>query len=89
MLTGGDFDIESFREARDGTLWFGDEFGPFLLHTDARGRVLEAPIPLPGVQSPQDPLLGGATPNLSGSRGFEGMAVSRGGGTLYPLLEGH
>jgi hypothetical protein len=88
LLTGGDFDIESFREARDGTLWFGDEFGPFLLHTDARGRVLEAPIPLPGVQSPQNPLLGGATPNLPSSRGFEGMAVSKNGRTLYPMLEG-
>ena len=49
-LTGGDFDIESFRIDRRGTLWFGDEFGPFLLHTDATGRVLEAPIPLPGVK---------------------------------------
>ena len=38
-------------------LWFGDEFGPFLLHTDASGTVLEAPIPLPGVQSPQNPFL--------------------------------
>ena len=68
LLTGGDFDIESFREAPDGTFWFGDEFGPFLLHTDARGEVLEAPIPLPGVQSPQNPFLGGATPNLPRSR---------------------
>jgi hypothetical protein len=88
LLTGGDFDIESFREARDGTLWFGDEFGPFLLHTDAQGRVLEAPVPLPGVQSPQNPFLGGATPNLPSSRGFEGMAVSKNGRTLYPMLEG-
>ena len=39
LLTGGDFDVESLRIARDGTLWFGDEFGPFLLHTDADGRV--------------------------------------------------
>ena len=30
LLTGGDFDIESVRVAHDGTLWFGDEFGPFL-----------------------------------------------------------
>lgn len=47
ILTGADFDIESFQRANDGTLWFGDEFGPFLIHTDAQGMVLEAPIPLP------------------------------------------
>jgi glycerophosphoryl diester phosphodiesterase len=43
VLTGADFGIESIRRATDGSLWFGDEFGPFLLHTDAAGRVLEAP----------------------------------------------
>jgi hypothetical protein len=78
----------STREAPDGTFWFGDEFGPFLIHTDRRGRVLEAPIPLPGVKSPQNPFLGGETPNLPGSRGFEGMAISSSGRTLYPMLEG-
>jgi hypothetical protein len=88
LLTGGDFDIESFREAPDGTLWFGDEFGPFLIHTDRRGRVLEKPIPLPGVQSPQNPFLGSNTPNLPSSRGFEGMAITPDGKTLYPMLEG-
>ena len=46
VLTGADFDVESLQRVPDGTLWFGDEFGPFLLHTDALGRVLEAPIPL-------------------------------------------
>jgi hypothetical protein len=88
LLTGADFDIESFREAPDGTLWFGDEFGPFLLHTDRTGRVLEAPYPLPGVQSPQSPFLGPNTPNLPASRGFEGMAITPDGKTLYPMLEG-
>jgi glycerophosphoryl diester phosphodiesterase len=64
VLTGADFDIESMQRTRDGSLWFGDEFGPFLLHTDASGRVLEPPIPLPDfddptgkreIRSPQNP----------------------------------
>ena len=87
LLTGADFDIESFRLAPDGTFWFGDEFGPFLIHTDNTGRVLEAPIPLPGVRSPDNPLPGPA-PNLPRSKGFEGMALSPDGRFLYPLLEG-
>ncbi|MEL6502564.1 MAG: esterase-like activity of phytase family protein, partial [Cyanobacteria bacterium J06623_1] len=40
------------------------------------------------VQSPQNPFLGDALPNLAGSRGFEGMAFSPDRSTLYPLLEG-
>jgi hypothetical protein len=47
ILTGADFDLESFRQAPDGTFWFGEEFGPYLLHTDANGVLLEAPIPTP------------------------------------------
>ncbi len=52
VLTGADFDVESFQRTDDGTFWFGDEFGPFLLHTDAYGKVLEAPIPLPDFDNP-------------------------------------
>jgi glycerophosphoryl diester phosphodiesterase len=52
VLTGADFDIESMQRARDGSLWFGDEFGPFLLHTTAHGRVLHAPYPLPDPDNP-------------------------------------
>jgi hypothetical protein len=76
LLTGADLDIESVRHAADGTFWFGDEFGPYLVHTDAHGRVLEAPISLPNlrgfpntlggtvvnplVQSPSNPQLASA-----------------------------
>jgi glycerophosphoryl diester phosphodiesterase len=88
LLTGADFDIESVQRGTDGTLWIGEEFGPFLLHTDATGKVLDAPVPLPGVKSPQSPYLAaGETPNLPGSRGFEAMARSADGRTLYPTLE--
>jgi glycerophosphoryl diester phosphodiesterase len=88
ILTGGDFDIESVRIAPDGTFWFGEELGPFLVHADRTGRVLEAPIPTPGVQSPDSPYLNGGTPNLNRSSGFEGMALSADGRKLYPVLEG-
>jgi hypothetical protein len=87
LLTGGDFDIESVSESR-GTLWFGEEFGPFILHVDATGKVLDAPVPTPGVMSPDNPLLLGRTPNLASSNGYEAMALSKDGRTLYPILEG-
>ena len=103
LLTGADFDPESFRRAADGTFYFGEEFGPFLLHADASGVLLDQPVPLPNtlefgsnplVQSPQYP----ATPtgdlppltvaNLGASRGFEGMALNASGTRLLALLEG-
>ncbi|NRQ40226.1 esterase-like activity of phytase family protein, partial [Nonomuraea sp. NN258] len=87
-LTGADFDVESIVRGLDGTYWIGDEFGPFLLHFDQRGRLLDAPVELPGVKAPENPYLGGAQPNLGRSKGFEGMARSVDGRRLYPLLEG-
>ena len=89
LLTGGDLDIESFRQVADGTLWFGEEFGPFLVHTDATGKVLEAPIRAPGgVISPSSPLLTtGQAPTIPNSSGFEGMALSANGRKLHPVLE--
>jgi glycerophosphoryl diester phosphodiesterase len=88
ILTGGDFDVESVRQAPDGTFYFGEEFGPFIVHVDAKGRVLDAPVPLPRVMSPDNPFLLGRTPNLASSNGFEAMALSADGKTLYPFLEG-
>jgi len=94
ILTGGDFDIESVRQANDGTFWFGEEFGPFIVHTDAKGKVLDAPVGIPRiagnapVRSPDNPYLFGRPNNLGGSSGFEAMALSRDGKTLYPILEG-
>lgn len=89
LLTGADFDIESLRWDARGDLWIGEEFGPYLLHTDRTGKVLQAPIPLPdGTKSPQSPDLGqGESPTLPGSGGFEAMAASEDGWTLYPILE--
>ncbi|MFD5568661.1 esterase-like activity of phytase family protein [Streptomyces cadmiisoli] len=88
VLTGADFDVESIVRVADGTYWAGDEFGPFLLHFSATGRLLEAPIALDGVQAPENPYLNGAQPTVGSSKGFEGLVRSVDGRRLYPLLEG-
>lgn len=104
LLTGADLDIESFRRDANGNYWFGDEFGPFLIHTAADGELLEPPIPLPNflqigdrplVQSPDHPAFADlsdeervATANLPRSKGFEGTAINPKGTKLYAMLEG-
>jgi hypothetical protein len=87
LLTGGDIDPESLQIGPDGDLWVGDEFGPWILHFDRKGRLLEQPIGLPGgLMSPNNPFLGGGTATVPNSRGLEGMGIS--GQHLYPVLEG-
>ncbi len=71
LLTGADFDVESFRRVADGTYWFGEEFGPFLLHFGADGTLLSAPIAIPN----PEPLntLNGQAPIVIGHRGIAGQ----------------
>ncbi|TYL53080.1 esterase-like activity of phytase family protein [Agromyces mariniharenae] len=89
LLTGADFDIESVVRAADGSFWVGEEFGPFLLHFDANGTLLEKPFSLTGAKSPQNPYLQpGETPRVRASRGFEALAASVNGRYLYPVIEG-
>lgn len=97
MLTGADFDIESIQPTTDGKFWLGDEFGPHLIQIDAEGRVLrvvETKLDGKPVMSPDhyalsvsaDPTAGaGHTARRSG--GYEGMAMTPDGKTLWALLE--
>lgn len=88
LLTGADFDVEGVRQDKNGNFWFGDEFGPYLVKTDASGKVLAQDFSLPGVYAPENAYRGATPANLGGSRGFEGLAINRGGDRLYTLLEG-
>ncbi|MGW6936419.1 esterase-like activity of phytase family protein [Lentzea sp. NPDC054927] len=85
VLTGADLDVESFTRGSDGSYWMGDEFGPYLLHFDRAGRLLAAPVPLPGVRAPENPA---GNPNIGGSKGFEGITLSPDGKTINAQLEG-
>ncbi|MEH1947929.1 MAG: esterase-like activity of phytase family protein [Nostoc sp.] len=93
LLTGADFDVESFVFDKDGTIWVGDEFGPYLLHFDATGKLLEAPIATPD----QFKTLDGEAPKVIGHRGASGyrpehtlesykQAIARGADFIEPDL---
>ena len=95
-LTGSDLDTESMQIVGD-TVWLGDEFGPFLVSTDLRGRVTGVHATVVDgkpVRSPDHPALsmpavpGAVSFEARRSRGYEGMAASKDGRFLYPLLEG-
>jgi hypothetical protein len=96
-LTGADFDIESIQPIGN-EMWFGDELGPYLIKTDLAGRIIavvETEVDGKPARSPDHyavtmPALpsGAAEFNIRRSRGYEGMAASKDGKTLYPLLEG-
>lgn len=98
LLTGADIDPESMQRARNGDLWVGEEFGPWLLHFDASGLLLEPPFRVPAalvgsasdtgyLESPASPFLVGAN-SVAGSRGFESLAITPDGRHLYAMLEG-
>ncbi|MEM8777769.1 MAG: esterase-like activity of phytase family protein [Cyanobacteria bacterium P01_G01_bin.49] len=70
LLTGADFDIESLVIGEDGTLWIGEEFGPYLLHFDADGALIDAPIVTPN--SIEFDTLNGQEPLVIGHRGASG-----------------
>ncbi|MBD3881120.1 esterase-like activity of phytase family protein [Phormidium tenue FACHB-886] len=95
LLTGADFDIESLVIAEDGTLWIGDEFGPYLLHFDSTGKLLDAPIATPNYYNANT--IDGKPPIVIGHRGASGelpehtleaykLAIERGADFIEPDL---
>ena len=88
LLTGADIDPESLQRGHDGDLWVGDEFGPWILHFDADGVLLDAPFECLACGRRATRCLGGQPATQPGSRGFEGMAISPNGKFLYAALEG-
>ncbi len=96
-LTGADLDLESIQPLPDGTFYLGEEFGPYLVQVDAEGRVLrlvETRLDGQPIRSPDHPSFSiPATPTgttafrARRSGGYEGMALTPDGQTLWGLLE--
>lgn len=96
-LTGADFDLESIQPLPDGSFMIGDEFGPFLIHVAADGvvqRVIETRLDGQALMSPDHPALqvpaspaAGVPFRVRRSGGYEGMALTPDGQTLWGLLE--
>jgi hypothetical protein len=97
-LTGADFDLEGFQPIGD-TFWIGEEFGPYLIQVDRKGKVLQVietlvdgkPLRSPDhfrITAPNPGAALDASVNLGRSRGYEGLAASPDGRFIYGLLEG-
>jgi len=67
-LTGADFDARAMARAGDKSFWIADASLPSLLHFDARGQLLEAPIPLSGA---------GALQGMAGLPGGNSLIVAQ------------
>ncbi len=96
FLTGIDFDPESIQVVGD-EWWIGDEFGPYVLRVTPQGKVLGVIETVVGGKAYRGPdhYMNGRLPNYPGdasfevrrSGGFEPMAKSLDGKTLYPMFE--
>jgi len=96
FLTGIDFDPESIQIVGD-EWWIGDEFGPYVLRVTQQGKVLGVIETIVGGKAHRSPdhYMNGRLPNYPGdstfetrrSGGFEPMAKSLDGKTLYPMFE--
>jgi hypothetical protein len=85
-------DPEGLVRAPNGDFWLAEEYGPSLLHLDARGHVLTRFVPegivLDGADYPVSATLPGLFAKRSDSQGFEGLTLSPDGGTLYLAMQG-
>ncbi len=93
-LTGADFDPESI-QYRDGEIWIGEEFGPFLIRATEDGRIVSVnqtmldgqPLTGPDTPGTAVPAQAGKDFRVQRSGGYEGMALQPETGLLWAMLE--
>jgi hypothetical protein len=89
-------DDEALALPADGTIWVGEEYGPYIYHFDAAGRMMaairppEAVIPRRGGRenfSAGEIAKGEPDSGRQNNQGFEGMSVAPGGKTLFVMSQ--
>ena len=84
-------DTEGLVRTADGGFWLAEEYRPSLLEVDATGKVLARYVPegvtLDGAGYPVQATLPAIYAARQNNRGFEGLALSGDGQTLYALLQ--
>jgi hypothetical protein len=89
-------DGEALALPADGTIWVSEEYGPYIYHFDAAGKMLtairppEAVIPRRGGQenfSAGETVKGEPDSGRQNNQGFEGMSVAPGGKTLFVISQ--
>jgi hypothetical protein len=75
-------DSEGLVALRDGTFWISDEYGPWLVHVDAKGRTLSRVGPFAGPKS-LPKVLALRRPN----RGMESLTVTPDGSALVGMMQ--
>lgn len=87
------FDPEGIRADAAGSLWISDEYGPWIDHFDAKGaRIGRISIPDKFLirnagESAEDELPPANTSGRQSNQGFEGLAISPDGSTLWAILQ--
>ena len=79
-------DTEGIAATADGGFWIGDEFGPTLVRIDAEGRLLRRLVPegtALHAQPTPEPCLPALAARRQINRGFEALAISRDGASLF------
>lgn len=84
-------DPEGMVRAPNGDFWVSEEYGPSVLHISPTGTVLARYVPegiaLPQAGYPVFPTLPAILAKRQGNRGFESLAITPDGGTLYAMLQ--
>lgn len=78
-------------DPRDGSFWVCEEYGPSVLHVAPDGTILTRLVPdglgLSGTGYPVSPILPRSLLERKPNRGFEGIAISPDGQTVFAIMQ--